>query len=52
MKVYNALGGTMEQRQNLQVGQSFRVGQNYRLGLYYLEFTQGLDKEVLLLLKL
>jgi hypothetical protein len=52
MKMYNALGGIMEQRQNLQVGQSFRVGQNYRLGLYYLEFTQGLDKEVLLLLKL
>ncbi|OQP54274.1 hypothetical protein A4H97_22555 [Niastella yeongjuensis] len=52
MKVYNALGGFVEQRQDLQVAQSFRMGQNYRLGLYYFEFTQGLDKEVLLLLKL
>ncbi|MBO9203343.1 MULTISPECIES: glucuronyl esterase domain-containing protein [Niastella] len=52
MKVYNAVGGFIEQRQNLQTGQSFRIGQNYQLRLYYLEFTQGLDKEVLLLLKL
>jgi hypothetical protein len=52
MKVYNSLGGLVEQKQNLQIGQSFRIGQNYRFGLYLVEFTQGLDKEVLLLLKL
>jgi hypothetical protein len=52
MKVYSALGGVIEQRQNLQAGQSFRIGQNYHAGLYYVEFTQGIDKEVLLLLKL
>jgi hypothetical protein len=52
MKVYSALGSVIEQRQNLQTGQTFRIGQNYHAGLYYVEFTQGVDKEVLLLLKL
>ncbi|MEO5562181.1 MAG: T9SS type A sorting domain-containing protein [Chitinophagaceae bacterium] len=52
MKVYSVLGRLIEQNQNLQVGQSLRIGQNYQLGLYLVEFTQGLDKEVLLLLKL
>lgn len=52
MNVYSALGGIIEQRQNLQAGQSLRIGQDYRAGLYYVEFTQGVDKEVLLLLKL
>lgn len=51
MRVYNVLGGLTEQRQNLQVGQSFKIGQNYHVGLYLAEFTQGTDKEVLLLLK-
>jgi hypothetical protein len=52
MKVYDVLGGLVEQKQNLSTGQQFRIGQNYRLGLYLVELTQGLDKEVLLLLKL
>jgi hypothetical protein len=52
MKVYNILGGLVEQKQGLQSGQSFKIGQNYKLGLYLAEFTQGLDKEDLLLLKL
>jgi hypothetical protein len=52
MRVYNAAGGLVEQRQNLQVGQTFRIGDNYQRGLYFVEFSQALDKEVLLLLKL
>jgi len=52
MKVYNILGRQVEQRQNLQSGQSFRMGENYKLGLYLVEFSQGREKEVLLLLKL
>jgi hypothetical protein len=52
MKVYSVSGGFIEQRLNLQSGQSFRIGQDYTIGLYYVEFSQGLDKEVLLLLKL
>lgn len=52
MKVYRALGSLVEQKQNMQVGQSYRIGQSYSLGLYIVELTQGLDKEVLLLLKL
>ncbi len=52
MKVYNLLGRLVEQKTNLQTGQSFRIGQDYKLGLYLVEFSQGRDKEVLLLLKL
>lgn len=52
MKVYNILGRQVEQRQNLQTGQSFRMGEDYKLGLYLVEFSQGREKEVLLLLKL
>ncbi|MCG2614203.1 Ig-like domain-containing protein [Terrimonas sp. NA20] len=52
MKVYNVLGRLVEQKQNLQTGQSFRIGQDYKLGLYLVEFSQGRDKEILLLLKL
>jgi len=52
MKVYNILGRLVEQKQNLQTGQSFRIGQDYKLGLYLVEFSQGRDKEILLLLKL
>ncbi|TXJ22551.1 MAG: hypothetical protein E6Q24_20560 [Chitinophagaceae bacterium] len=52
MKVYNILGRQVEQRQDLQSGQSFRMGENYKLGLYLVEFSQGREKEVLLLLKL
>lgn len=52
MRVYNVMGVLVEQRQNLQVGQTFRIGQNYQRGLYMVEFSQALDKEVLLLLKL
>ncbi|HEX2845020.1 MAG TPA: Ig-like domain-containing protein [Chitinophagaceae bacterium] len=52
MKVYNILGRQVEQRQNLQSGQSFRMGENYKLGLYLVEISQGREKEVLLLLKL
>lgn len=52
MKVYNILGRLIEQRQNLQTGQSFRIGQDYKLGIYLVEFSQGREKEVLLLLKL
>jgi hypothetical protein len=52
MKVYNILGRLVEQKTNLQTGQSFRIGQDYKLGLYLVEFSQGKDKEILLLLKL
>lgn len=52
MKAYNVLGGLVEQKQGLQPGSTFKIGQNYKTGLYLVEFTQGLDKEVLLLLKL
>lgn len=52
LKVYSATGNIIEQRQQLQTGQSIRIGQNYRAGLYFLECTQGIDKEVLLLVKL
>jgi hypothetical protein len=50
--VYNILGRQVEQRQNLQTGQSFRMGEDYKMGLYLVEFSQGREKEVLLLLKL
>lgn len=52
MKVYNILGRLVEQKQHLQTGQSFRIGQDYKIGLYLVEFSQGRDKEILLLLKL
>lgn len=52
MKVYTLLGGFVEQQQNLHTGQSLRIGQNYRTGIYIVEFTQGLDKEILLLIKI
>jgi hypothetical protein len=51
MKVYSAAGVIIEQRQNLQTGQSLRIGQNYQIGRYYVEFSQALNKEVLLLSK-
>jgi hypothetical protein len=52
MRVYNVMGVLIEQRTGLQVGQTFRIGQNYNRGLYLVEFSQGVDKEVLLLLKM
>jgi hypothetical protein len=51
MRVYNVMSTLVEQRLNLRPGQSFRIGEDYQRGLYYVEFSQGLDKEILLLLK-
>ncbi|MBN8877733.1 MAG: cadherin domain-containing protein [Sphingobacteriales bacterium] len=52
MNVYTLLGVLVEQKQNLQVGQSIKIGQNYKQGIYLVELKQGLDKEAVLVLKL
>ncbi|HEX7904050.1 MAG TPA: choice-of-anchor J domain-containing protein [Chitinophagaceae bacterium] len=52
MKVTDALGRMIEQKQNLSANQSLTIGNNYTAGLYFVEITQGLEKVTLKLVKL
>lgn len=52
LKVINILGKVMDQRSNVQNGQTVRLGDNYKAGLYFVELSQDREKAVTILLKL
>lgn len=48
---YDQLGRTIETRYNLRSNYTITIGHNYKPGLYYLEITQGNQKQTLKLIK-
>ncbi|RYG95402.1 HYR domain-containing protein, partial [archaeon] len=51
IKVYNTLGQLMDVRRNLFAGQSIQIGAAYKHGSYFVEATQGTQRQQLQLVK-
>jgi hypothetical protein len=51
LRVVDVQGRLIEQRLNVQPGQTIRLGENYRAGVYLLEVQQGNSRKQLKLLK-
>ena len=52
LRVADVLGRVIEIRNNIFAGQTLQIGNNYRPGVYFVELTQGNNKQQLKLIKL
>jgi hypothetical protein len=52
IRVFNSMGVMVDQKENLQPGDTFRTGQSFTGGLYYMEVKQGQETLLFKLLKM
>ncbi|MCU7549933.1 T9SS type A sorting domain-containing protein [Chitinophagaceae bacterium LB-8] len=51
LRVMNALGKVIEQRQNIKSGQTLQIGQGYAAGMYIIEILQGSERSTIKVVK-
>jgi hypothetical protein len=51
IKVWDALGRTLEMRNQIEANASFHIGENFQPGLYFVEVVQGTERQILKLIK-
>jgi hypothetical protein len=51
LRVFNALGAQLDQKDNLLSGSEVRIGEKYSSGLYLLVVTQGAERILYKLIK-
>jgi hypothetical protein len=51
LRVVNAQGKVVEQRQNIKSGQSLQIGEDYAAGMYIIEIQQGSERKTIKVVK-